>query len=35
MSNLNPNTAYDFRVRGVNGVGNSPWSASVRARTLP
>ena len=32
--NLNPDTAYDFRVRGVNGVGTSPWSASVRARTL-
>ena len=32
-TNLSPNTQYDFRIRGVNGIGNSPWSATIRVRT--
>jgi FtsP/CotA-like multicopper oxidase with cupredoxin domain len=31
----NPNTRFDYRVRGVNGVGNSPWAPTVRVATLP
>ncbi len=34
VTGLSRNTSYDFRIRGVNGVGNSPWSASIRVRTL-
>ena len=28
-------TAYDYRIRGVNGVGSSPWSPPLRVSTLP
>jgi FtsP/CotA-like multicopper oxidase with cupredoxin domain len=35
VTGLNRNTAYDFRVRGRNGVGDSPWTANLRVRTLP
>ena len=30
-----PATSYDCRIRGVNGVGNSPWSATIRVTTNP
>ena len=33
-TNRSPNTQYDYRIRGVNGVGNSPW-VTIRVRTLP
>ena len=30
-----PATSYDYRIRGINGVGNSPWSGTIRVTTLP
>ncbi len=30
-----PGTAYQYRIRGVNGVGNSPWSPIITVSTLP
>ena len=29
-SGRNPNTSFDYRIRGRNGVGNSPWSPTIR-----
>jgi FtsP/CotA-like multicopper oxidase with cupredoxin domain len=28
-------TTYQFRIRGINGVGNSPWAATITVSTLP
>ena len=29
------NTTFVYRVRGRNATGDSPWSAALRASTLP
>lgn len=34
-NDLTPGTTYYWRSRGVNSVGNGPWSATISATTLP
>jgi hypothetical protein len=34
-SGLVPGRTYEFRIRGINDLGSSPWAPVVRATTLP